>query len=75
MTAYAKPEHDLKRLCHLLAHFIDHAETIVQEIRKQRKVFSPDARLSELLERATTDVNSARSSLGVVLNELGGDVV
>jgi hypothetical protein len=59
------------RLRAYVSHFIDHAQDHAVEIDALRPAVAGEARLQELLECASLDVQRARRSLSAVLEELG----
>ncbi len=65
------PEHQVKiRLRTYVAHFTDHVEDHLAEISALKPSLADDAQLTQLLEQAIADMQTARQSLRAVLGSL-----
>jgi phytoene/squalene synthetase len=58
------------RLRAYVAHFADHAEDHLAEISALKPAITGDAHLTDVLEHAIADMQTARRSLQAVLDEL-----
>ncbi len=73
MSGHRSAAKERRRFGFLVAHFVDHMDGHLREIREQRDLAPADAVLDAALERALRDMAAARASLAGVLDRLGDD--
>ncbi len=66
------PEQDLHRFKVFLAHFVEHVESHIGEIRARSVGVPAGSRLGQLLDIALYDMDMSRQSLDRIVDYLGG---
>ncbi len=63
-------EQNRKKLTILLAHFVEHLDAHIDEIRQQGEIVQMDEALHNALTQALADMEKAQASLGKALSQL-----
>ncbi len=70
MNALEIATHDLRRLQLFLAHFVDHMDAHLAEVRERSAEAFPGGALRDLLATAITDMATSRRSMSRVVEHL-----